>query len=291
VLELVRVAFAWAVDREEVPATPCVGLKKSAEPKRERALSHGELRRILLALDVEETGEPSADLAKLVRKANAKPGLKDANGKDGEEESPAPAPHSVKNEEQESHALAPHPLEACAWRLLFLTGLRIREVLGGRWAEVDAKARRWTLPADRMKGGRAHVVPLSKAALDALSRLRDLAGSSPWIVQSPRDPKKSLATLQHSLARLQDLSATSGWSAHDLRHTLRSELSAQGVGFEVKELILAHVLPSLAGVYDHHSYLPERAAALEAWARTLARLRTGEPTQGAEVIPFPAEKR
>ena len=70
---------------------------------------------------------------------------------------------------------------------------------------------------------------------------------SPWVVQSPADPSKSLGTLAHSLSRIKALSGTAAWSAHDLRHTLRSELSALGVGLEVKELILAHRLPGLVG--------------------------------------------
>lgn len=267
-LELVRVAFAWAVEREELKATPCAGLKKSAESPRERSLSHDELHRVLLALDVEETGEPSEELARLAREARA-------NGTTPEVETEA---------EEEAPSLAPHPLEAAAWRLLLLTGLRLKEVLSAPWPEVDFTSRRWTIPAERMKGERAHVVPLSGAMLDVLTQLREMP--SPWIVQSPADPSKPLGTLAHSLERIKNLSATSGWSAHDLRHTLRSELSALGVGLEVKELILAHRLPGLAGTYDHHSHLAERAAALEAWGAALARIKAGEETRGAEVVPI-----
>lgn len=279
VLELVRVAFAWAVEREELKATPCAGLKKSAESPRERALSHDELRRVLLALDVEETGKPSGELKRLARQAAAR-----ANGK-----VPDAGGGEPPEAEQKPAALAPHPLEAAAWRLLLLTGLRVSEVLRAPWTEVDLTSRRWTISAERMKGARAHVVPLFGTMVRVLTRLRELP--SPWIVQSPADPSKPLGTLVHSLERVKKLSATSGWSAHDLRHTLRSELSALGVGLEVKELILAHRLPGLAGTYDHHSHLTERAAALEAWGAALARIKTGEHTKGAEVVPISRARR
>lgn len=226
VLELVRVAFAWAVEREELKATPCAGLRKSPEKPRERALSHDELRRVLLALDVEETGNHSEELRRLARQAEAR-----ANGK-------ADAGSEGAKAEEKLSALAPHPIEAAAWRLLLLTGLRVSEVLRAPWTEVDFTSRRWTIPAERMKGARAHVVPLSGAVRKVLVRLRELP--SPWTVQSPADPSKPLGTLAHSLERIKKLSATSEWSAHDLRHTLRSELSALGVALEVKELILAH---------------------------------------------------
>ena len=127
-------------------------------------------------------------------------------------------------------------------------------------------------------------MPLSTAVLDVLTMLRELP--SPWIVQSPADSSKALGTLAHSLGRIKKLSATLGWSAHDLRHTLRSELSALGVALETKELILAHRLPGLAGTYDHHSHLAERGAALVAWAAALARIKAGEETRGAKVVPI-----
>lgn len=277
VLELVRVAFGWAVEREELKATPCAGLKKSAEAPRERALSHEELRRVLLALDVEETGKPSAALTRLAREAEAR-----ANGTEADTEADTEA-------EEEAPKLSPHPLEAAAWRLLLLTGLRVQEVLDAPWTEVDFTSRRWTIPAERMKGARAHVVPLSKAVLGVLEKLRELP--SAWVVQSPADPKKPLATLTHSLERIKTLSATSGWSAHDLRHTLRSELSALGVGLEVKELILAHRLPGLVGVYDQHSFFSERASALEAWSAALNRIKAGEEKKGADVVPIRRSRR
>ena len=46
-----------------------------------------------------------------------------------------------------------------------LTGTRYQEIVGARRSEIDESLRRWTIPADRMKLGRSHVVPLSDAAL------------------------------------------------------------------------------------------------------------------------------
>lgn len=279
-LELLRVAYAWAVDREELPASPCAGLKKGPSRKRERVLSHAELRRVLLALDVEQTGEPSEALAKL---------LAEERGEDAKKPEPAAAEGDGEKED-DGPSLPKHPLQAAAWRLLLLTGLRLREVLDAEWPEVDFKAKRWTIPAARMKAGRAHTVPLSADAVKVLEGLRLLAGGSPYVVPSPVDPSKPLASLQASLRRLHALSGTAGWSAHDFRHTLRSELSAMRYGFEVKELILAHALPGLAGTYDHHAYLSERADALAAWAKALARIKAGEgpAAAGGNVVAFPA---
>jgi integrase len=60
------------------------------------------------------------------------------------------------------------------WALLFLvlTAARTNEVLGAQWDEIDFLARVWTVPADRMKAGRAHRVPLSGGAIRVLEHMQ-----------------------------------------------------------------------------------------------------------------------
>ena len=59
---------------------------------------------------------------------------------------------------------------ALALQFLILTTTRSDEVLGMRWSEIDLTAKLWTIPAERMKGGREHRVPLSDAALAVLAK-------------------------------------------------------------------------------------------------------------------------
>ena len=61
---------------------------------------------------------------------------------------------------------------ATALEFLILTAGRTGEVIGARWSEIDFKSRVWTVPAQRMKGGREHRVPLSKPAIALLERVR-----------------------------------------------------------------------------------------------------------------------
>ena len=56
-------------------------------------------------------------------------------------------------------------VSAMALEFLILTAARTSEVLGATWAEIDFDARVWTVPADRMKGGRQHRVPFSNRAI------------------------------------------------------------------------------------------------------------------------------
>ena len=64
---------------------------------------------------------------------------------------------------------------ALALEFLILTAARTGEVIGARWAEVDAQSKVWTIPAVRMKAGKVHRVPLVPRALDILEAIKPLA--------------------------------------------------------------------------------------------------------------------
>ncbi|WP_256678549.1 tyrosine-type recombinase/integrase [Pseudomonas sp. CM25] len=63
-------------------------------------------------------------------------------------------------------------LSSTAVKLTVLCALRTGEVIGGHWEEIDLDEEIWTIPAARMKAGRQHRVPLSKAALHTLMCLK-----------------------------------------------------------------------------------------------------------------------
>src|SRR4029077_19987334 len=57
----------------------------------------------------------------------------------------------------------------------FLSGARTGETIGATWGEIDMAAKVWTVPAERMKAGREHRVPLSDAAIAIPEQVRPLA--------------------------------------------------------------------------------------------------------------------
>jgi hypothetical protein len=91
-----------------------------------------------------------------------------------------------------------------ALRLLMLTAVRPGELRGARWAEIDADAAVWRIPAERMKMKAAHVVPLSRQALDVLAQQRAISGERELVFPSPFYPGKPLSenTLNSALARM-----------------------------------------------------------------------------------------
>jgi integrase len=178
------------------------------------------------------------------------------------------------------------------YKMLMLTALRLGEVTDASLPEFDFRNKLWVIPAERMKGknvgkkqARAHAVPLTAdimSVLEALPRFgggflfSTTSGRSPvWMGTKPKEKldRRMLRTLR-ALARKRgdDFRAVqlAPFVNHDIRRTVRSQMSRLKIAEEVREAVLAHARPGIKQVYDHHHYLEEKREALELWA---ARLR------------------
>jgi integrase len=129
-----------------------------------------------------------------------------------------------------------YPYGPCI-RLLVLTGQREREVADMRWSEADFDRRLWTIPAARMKGGRAHEVPLAPAAAALLEALPRFTGECVFTTTGREKPINGFGKAK---VRIDKLSGVGGWVFHDLRRTMRTHLSALPVQDLVRELVIAH---------------------------------------------------
>lgn len=153
-------------------------------------------------------------------------------------------------------------------RFLILTAARYGEAAGATWGEIDFKNAVWTIPAVRMKGGRIHRVPLSKAALAALKQRHDAAGNpEPGELIFPSDMRKgamiSQATMAALLRRMQRAE-----TVHGFRSTFR-DWAAEKTNFarEVAEAALAHVVgDKVEAAYRRGDLFDKRRALMEAWS-------------------------
>jgi len=170
-------------------------------------------------------------------------------------------------------------------RLLILTGQREREVADAVWAEFDLDARIWTIPSERMKGGRTHEVPL---APDALALIKSLPRFSGPHLFSTTGGAKPVNGFSKAKARLDKLSGVQGWVLHDLRRTARTHFSALAVQDLVREAVIAHAQKGLHAVYDQHTYRDEKLECLRLWEKRLAAIVA--PKKPAEVADI-AEAR
>ena len=155
-----------------------------------------------------------------------------------------------------------------AFEFLILTAGRSGEVREARWSEVDLEERKWTVPAERMKMGRQHVVPLSDRAIEILTlaaEMRRRDDQTEFVFKGTK-PKRPLSdmTLTMMLRRAK-VEAT----AHGFRSSFR-DWAAEQTSFprEVCETALAHAVENkVEGAYRRTDFLEKRRALMQTWAR------------------------
>lgn len=164
-------------------------------------------------------------------------------------------------------------------RLLILTGQRRSEIadLERGWLAPE-KDRLFVIPAHKYKTGIAHTVPLSAPAwkiVEGLPRWNEgeflLSGSGGRSAISGFSKAKASLDKKIAKAAAKDgLPPMAPWRIHDLRHSVTTHMIGLGIREEHVERVLGHKIGGVAGVYNHHSYLPEKRAALEKWGKLWA---------------------
>lgn len=152
---------------------------------------------------------------------------------------------------------------ADALRFAILTAARRGEVLGAVWSEIDLAGGLWAVPADRMKPGRAHVVPLNGPAIAVLERMQRLAGGpdSP-VFQSRTGRALSHDGMRKLLARLRP-----GVSIHGFRTSFRV-WAAEETDFagDLAEMALSHTVGSaVTRAYQRSNLIVKRRLLMDAW--------------------------
>ncbi|MDE2882442.1 MAG: site-specific integrase, partial [Acidobacteriota bacterium] len=150
---------------------------------------------------------------------------------------------------------------------LVLTACRSGEVRGARWDEVDTEAREWRIPAERMKTGREHRVPLSAGALAVLRAARGPGDGSGVVFPSARGGPLSEMAISKMV---RDLGI--GAVPHGFRSSFRDwAAECTDAPREVCELALAHVNTNrIEAAYRRTDMFERRRALMEKWAAFLA---------------------
>ena len=161
-----------------------------------------------------------------------------------------------------------------AFRFLVLTAARSSEVRGATWDEIDWQAKTWTIPAERMKAGIEHRVPLSRAALNVLERARDLDNGSGVLFPSRQRRRKTLSDMTFSQL-LRRLGLSERTTPHGMRTAFRMwSAEKTSASWAACEAALAHrVGDSVAQAYMRSDMLDERRGLMEAWGEYV----TGTP--------------
>ncbi|GDN80235.1 integrase [Escherichia coli] len=181
-----------------------------------------------------------------------------------------------------------------ALKLVLITMVRKGEFTNATWDEIDFKKWTWTIPSDRMKGSRAHVIYLPKQAQDILVGLQMCAGGSEYLVPGRYNFRKPLsnAALNSLIDRTvkiinEDGEHIQGFTVHDMRRTASTLLHEAGYPSDWIEKALAHEQKGVRAVYNKAEYARQRAWMLQQWADMIDSWIDGEHT---DLIPFSPSK-
>ena len=160
-----------------------------------------------------------------------------------------------------------------ALRLLMLTFVRPGELRFAEWPEFDIEKAEWRIPAERMKMGTEHIVPLSRQALEIVKEMHSITGSSIFVFRGERTMLKPFSENTLSVA-LHRLGYKGRATPHGFRATASSALNEQGFNPDAIERQLSHTdRNNVRSAYTHHArYLDERRIMMQWWADHLDSL-------------------
>ncbi|MGE0187656.1 MAG: tyrosine-type recombinase/integrase, partial [Hyphomonadaceae bacterium] len=170
---------------------------------------------------------------------------------------------------------------ARALEFAILTAARTGEVLGARWDEIDLAERTWTVPAERMKAGREHRVPLNAAAFAIVAaRYEGCCGAFVFGADGSDAMLSNMALLM-CLRRMKRADLT----VHGFRSTFR-DWAAERTNFprEVAEAALAHAVgDKVEAAYRRSDLFDKRRKLMEAWGGYCEAQTAGG---GGDVVRF-----
>ncbi|HHW7207371.1 tyrosine-type recombinase/integrase [Escherichia coli] len=186
------------------------------------------------------------------------------------------------------------PTLRLAVRLILITMVRKSEFTNATWKEIDFKKWTWTIPSERMKGSRAHVIYLPRQAQDLMVGLQMCAGGSDYLLPGRYTSSKPLsnAALNSVIDRAVAVATNAGeeisdLTVHDLRRTASTLLHEAGYPSDWIEKALAHEQKGVRAVYNKAEYARQRAYMLQQWADMIDAWVNGEHT---DLVPFSPSK-
>jgi len=151
------------------------------------------------------------------------------------------------------------------WQLLTL--VRPSEASGARWEEIDLNAKLWTIPAERMKAKREHVVPLSLQALEILDVMKPVSAHREYVFPSRNNPKQPMNS-QTANAALKRIGYGGKLVAHGMRSIASTALNEAGFNADVIEAALAHTDKNeVRKAYNRSTYLIKRVELMAWWGK------------------------
>lgn len=157
-----------------------------------------------------------------------------------------------------------------ALQFLILTAARSGEVRGARWEEIDLDKAQWNIPAERMKAGTAHSVPLTPVAVEVLRQVREITSVRKGQPIFPGLKGKPLSDA--TLAKVLRVAGETSSTVHGMRSAFRDWIAEQtSFPGDWAEAALAHTLPNkVEAAYKRTKFPEQRRKLMAAWGDYLA---------------------
>ncbi|OOF42804.1 hypothetical protein BKK51_12490 [Rodentibacter trehalosifermentans] len=161
------------------------------------------------------------------------------------------------------------------WQLL--TATRAGEAVRARWDEIDFKRKVWTIPAEKMKAGKIHVIPLSSQALALLDEMRAMNGDYEYIFHSFRSKSGHMSSQSANKCIGDGVGYKGVLTSHGLRSifsTYMNDLHDPMIHHEHIESCLAHVTGNgVSRRYNHSEYLEPKRYIMQRWGDYIAQCK------------------
>lgn len=159
------------------------------------------------------------------------------------------------------------------WQLNTMT--RPAEAATTCWADIDFEKRIWTIPAERMKKRRIHIVPLTDQALALLEAIKPYSGNREYVFPADRDPRTHCNSQTANMA-LKRMGFEGRLVSHGMRSMASTILNEHGWEPELIEVALAHVdKDEVRNAYNRAEYIERRRPMMAWWSEHIQEAATG----------------
>lgn len=169
-------------------------------------------------------------------------------------------------------------------KLALFTAQRRETLLSMRWDEINLPFAVWSIPADKMKASKAHVVPLTPEAMAILERRRASSRGNEWVFENEESSTGHLRNPEKAIERIWKAAAIPPFSLHDLRRTTATWMNSTGASEATIAAVLAHRYRNVTGIYAKATADTMRTAlanAVKAIGEAAERNTQGEPATNA----------
>jgi integrase len=163
------------------------------------------------------------------------------------------------------------------------TMVRPMESAGTRWEEINFNDNTWTIPPQRMKKKREHIVPLSPQALTLLAVMQPISGHREYVFPSQREPSRHANEGSPNVA-LKRMGFKDILTAHGMRALASTTLNEEAFDYDIIEMALAHIDPNeTRRSYNHAMYLERRRVMMKWWSNRIDEAATGNMSMTASI--------